>query len=92
MSEATPAINKPKVSGHFRLQFEQAQDAWVLLYPEGMIKLNPSAAEIMQRCDGTRDVPTLIADLESAFDTQGLAPDVCAFLEMAQKQHWIVEA
>ncbi|WP_227817889.1 pyrroloquinoline quinone biosynthesis peptide chaperone PqqD [Nitrogeniibacter aestuarii] len=91
MSDA-PAINTPKVSSHFRLQFEQAQDAWVLLYPEGMIKLNPSAGEIMKRCDGTRDVPALVAELESTFQTEGLEPDVRAFLEMAQKQHWIVEA
>ena len=88
----TPAINTPKVSSHFRLQFEQAQDAWVLLYPEGMIKLNPSAGEIMKRCDGTRDVPALVAELESTFQTEGLEPDVRAFLDMAQKQRWIVEA
>jgi len=35
---------KPAIAQGFRLQFEQAQDTWVLLYPEGMIKLNPSAA------------------------------------------------
>jgi len=86
------AISTPKVSSHFRLQFEQAQDAWVLLYPEGMIKLNPSAGEIMKRCDGTRDVPALVAELESTFQTEGLEPDVRAFLDMAQKQRWIVEA
>jgi len=88
----TPVIHTPKVSSHFRLQFEQAQDAWVLLYPEGMIKLNPSAGEIMKRCDGTRDVPALVSELESTFQTEGLEPDVRAFLEMAQKQNWIVEA
>ena len=32
----------------FRLQFEPVQDCWVLLYPEGMIKLNASAAEILR--------------------------------------------
>ena len=85
-------VQRPKVSSHFRLQFEQAQDAWVLLYPEGMIRLNPSAGEIMKRCDGTREVGTLVAELETAFDTQGLEGDVRAFLDMAQKQHWIVEA
>jgi len=90
MSDTT--ISTPKVSSHFRLQFEQAQDAWVLLYPEGMIKLNPSAGEIMKRCDGTRDVPALVAELESTFQTEGLEPDVRAFLDMAQKQRWIVEA
>ena len=61
-----PALNKL-----FRLQWEPAQDAHVLLYPEGMVKLNQSAAEILKRCDGTRDMNALIADLEHGryFDT-----------------------
>ncbi|MAS41171.1 MAG: pyrroloquinoline quinone biosynthesis peptide chaperone PqqD [Porticoccaceae bacterium] len=92
MNATAEALHHPKVAGHFRLQFEPAQDAWVLLYPEGMVKLNPSAGEILRRCDGTRDLPTLVAELEAAFDTQGLEADVRAFLEMAQQQHWIEEA
>lgn len=79
----------PKVSSRFRLQWEEAQQAWVLLYPEGMVKLNPSAGEIMKRCDGGRSVAELVAELEAAFNTSGLGPDVEAFLTMARKQHWI---
>lgn len=81
--------DRPKVSSRFRLQWEEAQQAWVLLYPEGMVKLNPSAGEIMKRCDGSRTVPELVAELETAFSTSGLEKDVQAFLEMARKQHWI---
>ena len=35
----------PSVTPGYRLQFEKAQDTWVLLYPEGMVKLNQSASE-----------------------------------------------
>lgn len=38
---------RPRVAGHFRLQWEEVQKAWVLLYPEGMVKLNGSAGEII---------------------------------------------
>jgi pyrroloquinoline quinone biosynthesis protein D len=82
-------VDRPKVSTRFRLQWEEAQQAWVLLYPEGMVKLNPSAGEIMKRCDGSRSVAELVAELETAFSTTGLEKDVQAFLEMARKQHWI---
>ena len=34
---------RPHVASHFRLQWEEVQKAWVLLYPEGMVKLNSSA-------------------------------------------------
>ena len=76
--------------GHgFRLQWEPAQSCFVLLYPEGMVKLNQSAGEIIKRCDGQRDVATLVADLETAFSTTGLEGDVLAFLELARRQRWL---
>ncbi|HJV27386.1 MAG TPA: pyrroloquinoline quinone biosynthesis peptide chaperone PqqD [Aromatoleum sp.] len=79
----------PRVSRRFRLQWEEAQNAWVLLYPEGMVKLNQSAGEILRRCDGERMVSTIVADLEQAFGASGLADDVANFLAMARTQQWI---
>ncbi|MDT3672357.1 MAG: pyrroloquinoline quinone biosynthesis peptide chaperone PqqD [Aromatoleum sp.] len=79
----------PRVSRRFRLQWEDAQQAWVLLYPEGMVKLNQSAGEILRRCDGSRSVPEIVAELEQAFDASGLADDVTQFLELARRQQWI---
>jgi pyrroloquinoline quinone biosynthesis protein D len=76
--------------GHgFRLQWEPAQSCFVLLYPEGMVKLNQSAGEIMKRCDGQQDVAAIVADLETAFSATGLEPDVLAFLDMARRQRWL---
>lgn len=79
----------PTIANGYRLQFEAAQDIWVLLYPEGMVKLNPSASEILQRCDGKANVAAIIQTLETAFDTSGLSEDVHAFLAIALEQHWI---
>jgi pyrroloquinoline quinone biosynthesis protein D len=83
------AESKPRVGPGFRLQWEPAQDCHVLLYPEGMVKLNGSAGEIMKRCDGQRSVAAIVADLEQAFAAQGLEADVLAFVEMAGKQRWL---
>jgi pyrroloquinoline quinone biosynthesis protein D len=80
---------RPRVGHLFRLQWEEAQQAWVLLYPEGMVKLNGSAAEIMRRCDGVRSAREIVADLESSFGTGGLEGDVLAFLDMARTRRWI---
>lgn len=46
----------PALRRGFRFQFEPAQQCHVLLYPEGMIKLNDSASEILKRVDGARTV------------------------------------
>ena len=80
---------KPAIARGFRLQWEPAQNAHVLLYPEGMVKLNGSAGEILKRCDGSRDVGAIVEDLERAFEATGLARDVNAFLALAVERKWV---
>jgi pyrroloquinoline quinone biosynthesis protein D len=86
---APDATSKPKLNRLFRLQFEPAQDAHVLLYPEGMVKLNQSAAQILLRCDGTRDIAAIVADLEQTFNATGLAPEVETFIAHAIERGWL---
>jgi pyrroloquinoline quinone biosynthesis protein D len=81
---------QPRIGPGFRLQWEPAQDCHVLLYPEGMVKLNQSAGEILKRCDGQRDVEAIVADLEAVFGASGLRGDVDAFLEIACQRRWVV--
>jgi pyrroloquinoline quinone biosynthesis protein D len=80
---------RPKLSRGFRLQFEETQNRWVLLYPEGMVQLNPSAAEILKRCDGERTIGAIVHELEAAFNAQGIAPEVNSLLEEGQRRGWI---
>ncbi len=82
-------VDVPTVRHPYRLQFEAAQEAWVLLYPEGMVKLNRSAGEIMQRCDGHRHVAHIVADLERTFGVAGLQTDVMAFMNLARLNGWL---
>ena len=88
MNDATLA-SVPRVGPGFRLQFEPAQDCHVLLYPEGMVKLNQPAGEIMKRCDGEKTIAAVVVDLEAAFSTTGLEGDVLAFVAMAGQQRWL---
>ena len=92
MSELKAPIDgaiRPRIGAGFRLQWEPAQDCHVLLYPEGMVKLNQSAGEILKRCDGQRSLDDVVRDLETAFNAQGLTRDVHAFVEIAAKQRWL---
>ena len=90
MSTEDAVLNTtPALSPMFRLQWEEVQQAWVLLYPEGMVKLNGSAGEIIKRLDGKKNVLALIAELEKDFEATGLQSDVLAFLEIATKQGWV---
>ena len=85
--QALPAF--PKLSRGYRMQYEQVQSAWVLLYPEGMVKLNGSAGEILKRLDGQTTVQAIVEGLETDFGASNLAKDVLDFLAIARRQAWI---
>lgn len=72
----------------YRLQWEEAQQAHVLLYPEGMVSLNESAAEILRRCDG-RTLGALIEDLQARYPEADLEADVREFMEVARDEGWL---
>lgn len=78
-----------KFSPMYRLQWEEAQQKNVILYPEGMVELNQSSAEILKLCDGTRTLKNIITDLETKFATTNLTNDITVFLEAALTNGWI---
>ena len=91
MRDSTPAPlpERPRLNKLFRLQWEEAQQAYVLLYPEGMVQLNLSAAEILKRCDGDHTVTQLIAELEQAFGETYLRDPIEGMLRAAFEKDWI---
>jgi len=88
-ADTVHVASRPSIGRGFRLQWEAAQDAYVLLFPEGLIKLNGSAGEIMKRCTGQSTIAEITADLERTFETSGLSTDVIAFVEMARAKQWL---
>ena len=80
---------RPRLNKLFRLQWEEVQQAYVLLYPEGMVKLNQSAAEILKHCDGTRTVDQIISELEQQFNEKNLRDPIEGMLRAAFEKDWI---
>jgi len=78
------------VNNHFQLQWEDAQNCFVLLYPEGMVQLNQSAGEIMNLCDGKNTCLEIAKILENKFEMPDLKKDVKAFLTEALERKWVV--
>ncbi len=74
---------------HFRFQWEPAQDSFVLLYPEGVVKLSGSAGEILKRVDGKTSADGIVQQLEAEFPGADLRNDVMKFLEVAYGNGWI---
>ena len=95
-TSASPANHKVApadiygIARHHRFQWEEAQQCYVLLFPEGMIKLNGSAGEVLKRVDGNKSVDQVVQELETAFPgVPDLRDDVLSMLDLALEKAWI---
>lgn len=82
-------IRIPEIAPTYRFQWEEAQNCFVVLYPEGMVKLSQSAGEILKRCDGESSVSEILKNLSDTFPGVDLEDDVNNFLEQAIENGWI---
>jgi pyrroloquinoline quinone biosynthesis protein D len=79
-----------KLAAHHRFQWEKAQDCYVILFPEGMVKLNESAGNVLKLVNGESNVElitnTLIKEFPGAPD---IAKKVVGMIELALEKAWI---
>lgn len=78
-----------KINPLFRLQWEEVQQGYVLLYPEGMVKLGASSGEILKCIDGEKSVQMIADELSTRFDDESVLGDVIEFIDVAAKQGWL---
>ena len=76
---------------HFRFQWEEAQQCYVLLFPEGMVKLNGGAGEVLNCVDGKRTVADIVVTLRAKFPDApaDMENDIISMLELALDKAWI---
>lgn len=72
-----------------RFQWEASQDAYVVLYPEGMVTLSETAAAILKHVDGARTCSDIVNVLQEEYPGADLESDVTGFLEEAAARGWI---
>jgi len=88
-SNISPTMT-PSLNAMFRFQWEKAQNCFVLLFPEGMVKLNAGAGEIMQLIDGQKNVQQITEALHVKFpDAGNLSTDVNEFITTAIEKKWL---
>lgn len=80
-----------EINPRYLFRWEEPQKAYVLLYPEGIVKLNGTAAEILKLCTGDTTVEQMIGELERKFvgDGDEISGGVYRFLEVARGKGWI---
>ena len=85
------ARQRPEINPVFLFRWEDTQASYVLLYPEGVVKLNDVAGEILKRCDGSNTVSELIEELRGFFrgPPETIEQGVRKFLEVSYAKGWI---
>jgi pyrroloquinoline quinone biosynthesis protein D len=63
----------------------------VLLFPEGALKLNSTAADVLELCDGERTLDEIAALLSDRYDGADVRQDVEALLESIATRGLVVD-
>ena len=75
---------------HHRFQWEEAQQNYVILFPEGMVKLHGGAGEVIKRVDAKATVGEVVADLVKSFpDAPNIEAEIIGMFEMAVGKGWL---
>ena len=79
-------MTRPRLATGARLRYDEVREEHVLLIPEGVVRLNPTAAEVLGLCDGERSVDDIAGVLSDRYDGADVRDDVLELVDaMAQK-------
>jgi len=86
--------SRPVLARHAKLRFDEARQRWVILAPERVLAPDEIAVEILQLCDGARDVGQVIDMLAAKYTAERavIAADVVAMLRDLADKGFLAEA
>jgi len=81
-AESISARARPKISPRARLQTDKVTGKPVLLYPEGVLILNPTGHAIVSLCTGELTVEEIVAQLAARYrvSSEEISPQVTEYL------------
>jgi pyrroloquinoline quinone biosynthesis protein D len=86
--------SRPVLARHAKLKFDEARQVWVILVPERVLAPDEVAVEILQLCDGVRNVDQIISLLAAKYtaDRETIGADVIAMLQDLAEKGFLAEA
>jgi len=69
-------LSRPQLAPGVRLRWDDVRRRHVLLYPEGALTLNETAADVLELCDGERTIDDIAQELSSRYDGTDVRADV----------------
>ena len=86
--------SRPVLPRHVKLRFDETRQVWIILAPERVLAPDEIAVEVLQLCDGARDVALMIDQLalKYAAPREAIGTDVIAMLQDLADKGFLVEA
>ena len=78
-------IERPRLVGHARYRWDKVRKQHQVVFPEGMLVLNETGSQIVQRLDGAKTREELTAELVEQF-ADCRASDVSEFIRRLEKR------
>ena len=75
-----------------RLRYDEVREEHLLLVPEGAVRLNPSAAEVLELCDGEHSLDDIVGVLAARYDGADLGDDVRGLVDAMAERGLVVDA
>jgi pyrroloquinoline quinone biosynthesis protein D len=87
-----PDTAKPRLAAKVRLKWDEVRQKPLLLFPEGVLVLNPTAHEVVSLCDGQRTVAEIVKTLGEKFRSDTIDADVKELLARLIGKSFIIIA
>jgi pyrroloquinoline quinone biosynthesis protein D len=85
-------MTHPRLVTGARLRYDEVREEHLLLIPEGAVRLNPTAAEVLELCDGARSLDDIVGALSARYEGADLRDDVLALVDAMAQQGLVVDA
>jgi pyrroloquinoline quinone biosynthesis protein D len=85
-------VTRPRLVTGARLRYDEVREEHVLLVPEGVVRLNPTAAAVLELCDGQRSVDEIVGALSARYEGSDLRQDVHGLVDGLTERGLVVDA
>ena len=85
-------MTRPRLATGARLRYDEVREEHLLLIPEGVVRLNPTAAEVLGLCDGERSLDDIAGELSARYDGADVRDDVAELVDAMVQKGLVVDA
>jgi pyrroloquinoline quinone biosynthesis protein D len=85
-------MTRPRLVTGARLRYDEVREEHLLLVPEGAVRLNSTAAEVLELCDGERSLDEIVGALAARYDGSDLRDDVRGLVDAMTQKGLVVDA